>query len=316
MEEYLRSLRKQLNGFPPDEQAALMEEIRSHIESGENDPRMGKDAGQRAEKLMKEMGSSSDIGNGFKEIYRPNRLVDYLLIALPYTLSLYLTAVYMQFRPQYPWMDVRLNVIFDLVVLLIGLRRRSAIVVLFWINVAIMQLMYIVLQGVWQPYWYFGLQTILWAIVLIALLTLLVRIVWRYRHEALLVTFAILPLSMELLGTAVWSIQPVSYIYNPLDCSLLIIFLRMQGGNAQLYGTLVTMALFCLPSNRGLRWLALALSGLIMGFGREYLFDYQTGTVAMVALWIYYLYIVMPLAIVGVGWWLDWNRRRQIQLAM
>src|SRR5512139_1034622 len=42
-EEYIQSLRKQLKGFPIHEQDALIDEIRSHIESGEEDPKLGKD---------------------------------------------------------------------------------------------------------------------------------------------------------------------------------------------------------------------------------------------------------------------------------
>lgn len=312
MEEYLRSLQKQLKSFPADEQAALMEEIRSHIESGESDPRMGDDGEQRRDRMMKEMGSPNDMGKGLQQTYRPGRIVDYLLVAIPYVLSLYFTQLYLQLRPQYPWMDIRLNAVLDLVLISIGLWRRSVLVTLFWINIAVMQLLYIVLQGVWQPTWYFGLQTIVWAAVLLGLLVSFGQIVWRNRHDTLIVVYALLPLCMQLLGTAVWSIQPVTYTYNSLDRSLLVIFLRLQEGNAELYGTLATMAVFFLASNRDVRWIALLASALMIGLGRIYLFDYRTGTVAMVAQWVYYLYILIPMGIVGSAWWLDWRARQQI----
>lgn len=314
MDEYLRSLQRQLKSFPPEEQAALMEEIHSHMESGETDPGMGSDSPRRRERLMKEMGSPEDMGQGLKAVHRPNRLMDYLLVAIPYTLSLYFTAFYLQLRPQHPWMDIRLNVIMDLVLVAIALWRRSTLVILFWINIAAMQLLYIVLQGVWQPYWYFGLQTILWGILLVALLVFFGRIVWQNRHDPLIMVYALLPLCTQLLGTAVWSIQPVTYVYNPLDRSLLTVFLRLQEGNAEFYGTLVTMALFFLAANRDARWIALVASALLIGFGRVYLFDYRTGAVAMVAQWVYYLYILIPMGSVGGAWLLDWRKRQQIRL--
>jgi HAAS domain-containing protein len=316
MEDYLRGLQKQLKGFQPEERDALIEEVRSHIETGESDPSMGDELNERRQKLISEMGSPEDLGHGLRAIYRPNRLVDYLLAAIPYLLSLYFTALYTQLSPQYPWMDIRLNVIFDLVLIAVGLSRRSVLVTLFWINIAVMQLFYIALQGVWQPYWYFGTQTILWAALLIALLALLGQAVWKNRRDALITVYALLPLAMQLFGTAVWSIQPVNYIYNPLDRTLLMIYLEMQGGNSLVFGTLVTMAVFFLASNRAMRWLALYASALIMGLGRVYLFDYRTGTVALVAQWVYYLYCLLPLTGVCGAWLLDYFRRiRQMRPA-
>ena len=256
------------------------------------------------------------MGGGFQAIYRPNRFGDYLLVVIPYALYPVLNMLYLSLRPRYPWMDIRVDILIHLPLIALGLWRRSAALTLFWINVAVMQLVYIVAQGFWQPHWYFGMQTVLWAVVLAGLLLLFGQIVWKNRHDALIVVFALLPLSMELLGTTVWSIRPMSYVYNPLDRSLLIIFLQMQAAGIQFYETLATMALFFLPMNRNIRWLALAVSALIIGFGREYLFDYQTGAVASVAQWVYYLYVAAPAGIVLVGWWLERSRRQQMQLAV
>ena len=68
MEEYLHSLQQHLKDFPAEEQAAIMEEIQSHMESGENDPRMGTNGEQRRDRLMKEMGSPEDLGRGFRSV--------------------------------------------------------------------------------------------------------------------------------------------------------------------------------------------------------------------------------------------------------
>ena len=44
-EDFLRSLRAQLKSFSPREQDLLIEEIATHLESGEDDPAQGADRG-------------------------------------------------------------------------------------------------------------------------------------------------------------------------------------------------------------------------------------------------------------------------------
>ena len=272
MEEYLQALQKKLRGFPPEEQAALMEEIRSHVESGAADPRMGQDPQQRTKKLMNELCSAKDMGSGFKALYRPNRFVDYLLVVIPYLLYPLLNMLYLRLRPQYAWMDVRIDVLLHLPLVAIGLWRRSAAVTLFWVTLIAGQLLYVVTQGFWQSYWYFGVQTILWAILLAGLLALFGFVVWKNRHDLLVVAYGLLPLSVIVLGVTLWIIHPMSYSsYGPVDRSLLAIFLELEGRSIGFYGISILMASFFLPTNRSLRWMALAAWAAMMGLGRQYL---------------------------------------------
>ncbi len=317
MEEYIQSLQKQLKDFPPEEQAALMEEIKSHIESGEKDLQKGEDQDQGRKRLMHELGSPEELGKGFKALYRPNRFVDYLLVAIPYSLYPFLNALYIHLRPQYPWMDLRIDILIHLPLVWLGLCRRSAPLALFWLSIIVMQLLYMVTQGFWQSYWYFGVQTVIWALLLAGLLVLLGRIVWNNRNDLLIVTYALLPLSMLVLGMILWITHPTGYsTYNPVDRSLLVIYNELEGRGIPFYETIVTMALFFLPTNRNIRWVALAASALMIGLGREYLMDRQFGdTMGYLAYWVYYLYVLFPLTIVFCGWWLDRRKREQIQLA-
>ena len=76
------------------------------------------------------------------------------------------------------------------------------------------------------------------------------------------------------------------------------------------------MALFFLHTNRGIRWLALTIFGLTIGLGRDYLIQFQTrGMMTPMAYWVYYLWIILPLLIVFLGWWLDRSERQQPKLA-
>ncbi len=314
MEEYLEALQKQLKGFPQAERTALLEEIKSHIESGEADGNLGKSAQQRSDRLMEELGSPEDMGKGFRALYRPSRLVDFLLVAVPFALYPLLNMLYVRFAPT---MDVRADILIHLPLIAIGLWRRSPLVASFWITAVSPGLLYMVTQGFWQSYWYFGLQTILWAVLLAGLLILLGLIVWRNRRDLLTVLFALLPLCMLIIGVLLWIIHPTSYgSYNWADHSLLSIFLEIEGRRLVFYTFFPLMALFFLPRSRVIRWAALAVWGLMLGFGREYIMDYQTGNLAMLAHWVYYLYVAVPAAMVSLGWWLDRGKSLRPQLAV
>lgn len=314
MEDYLEALQEQLKGFPQAERTALLEEIQSHIESGEADGKLGKSAQQRSDRLMNELGSPEVMGKGFNAVYRPNRLVDYLLVAVPFALYPLLNMLYSRFTPP---LDLRSDILVHLPLIGIGLWRRSPLVASFWITAVAPGLLYIVTQGFWDSYWYFGLQTVLWAILFAALVFLLGLIVWRNRRDLLTVLFALLPLCVLVMGVLLWIIHPMSYnSYNWADRSLLHIFLEIEGRGLSFYTVFPLMALFFLPRDRGVRWVALAAWALMLGFGRQYLMDYQTGNLAMLAHWVYYVYVAVPAAMVSLGWLRDRAQAPRPQLAV
>lgn len=323
-EEYLRSLRKQLTSFPPDEQEDLIEEIRSHIEGGEEDPRMGRDMGERRKRIMNELGSPKDMGKGLKALYRPDRLMDYLLILIPYLFYLYLNSLYISLMPKYGWVDVRLDVLIHLPLIAVGLWRRSAVLTLFWTTLLVSQLF--IIAG---TYWYYGAQTIFWALLLIGLLTLAGNLLWKNRNDPLTVVFGLLPLSMCIIGVllnALSVIHPFELLiwrsawvasqhdgYGLLDRSLLAIYINIRDFTQ--FGSVFALALFFLPSKREIRWIALVISGLMIGLGHHYLLDFQYRSNLM-APWIYILWVVLPLFIVLFGWWLERSRQQQLKFAI
>ncbi|HLO32468.1 MAG TPA: hypothetical protein VK249_25180 [Anaerolineales bacterium] len=311
MEEYLRALRKELNDFSPEDQEALIAEVSTHIEDAEADPRMGKDLEQRRKKLMNELGSAKNMSRGFKDTYRPDRFIDYLLIVIPYLFYPYLNSLYLSLMTRYSWADVRLDILIHLPLIAVGLWRRSGPVTLFWISILVSQLSYITTQ----LYWYYGIQTIFWALLLLGLLLLAGYLVRKNRNDLLTVVFGFLPLSMCIIATVLALVQPTGSIaYGFLDRSLLVSYLFIE--NAGLYLSLAILALFFLSTNREFRWLALALSGLMIGLGRDYLIEFQTrDTMMPIASWVYYLWIALPLLIVFLGWWLERSKRQQLKLA-
>lgn len=314
-EEYIRSLREQLKGFSSEEQEALVEEIRSHMESGEADPKMGQNLEQRRTALMAELGSPDELGRNFKAIYRQNRFIDFLWIAIPYILYPFLNMLYMDLMPKYPWADVRLDILIHVPLIAVGMWRRSATVTLFWLATIATQIaaMLLVARG------YYGMaQTAFWVMALLALIALLGYLIWQNRHDALLVMVGLIPLVMCLVGSLFAIIHPgMVAVYGPVDRLLSKIYIDIAGaggGYLPFYGTLIAMALFFLTTNRTLRWLALGLFGLVIGLSRNYvnLFDAENG---LMASWVYALFAILPLAIVLLGWWVDPSKAQKVRFA-
>lgn len=313
-QEFIQGLRKQLKGFPAEEQEALLEEISSHIESGEDDPDLGSNIEQRRHKLMAELGSAKEMSAGFKAIYRPSKLIDYLLVAIPYLFYPLLNMLYASLMPKYPWADVRLDILIHLPLIAIGLWRRSALVTLFWITIIVTQIAAMLLLG--QGY-YGVFQTVLWLAIMLGLLVLLGVILRQNRSDPLIVTYALLPLVMCLAGSLLAVIHPTARVsFGAFDRFLLNIYVNAAGsgsGYLPFYGTLITLALFFLATNRDLRWLGLGLYGLVIGLSRHFvnLFDYR----GMMIPAVYTLYAILPLVIVFLGWLLNQSGKPQLELA-
>ena len=314
-EEYIRSLRKQLKGFSAEEQEAFVEEIRSHMESGEEDPKMGQTPEQRRKLLMAELGSPTDLGRNFKAIYRQNRFIDFLWIAIPYLFYPFLNRLYFDLMPTYSWADVRLDILIHMPLVVVGLWRRSAPITLFWLATLTTQIaaMLLLVRG------YYGeAQTAFWVVAMLGLVALLGYIVWQNRRDVLLVMFALLPLVMCLTGSLLAIIHPgVVVVYGPLDRILSKIYIDISGageGYLPFYGTLTALALFFLPRNRSIHWLALGLYGSVIGLSRNYVnfFDAEKG---LMASWVYILFAILPLVMVLLGWWADSSKTQQIQFA-
>ena len=309
-QEYIQKLREHLKSFSNEEREALIEEIRSHIESGEDDPKMGGSSDERGKKLMAELGSPTDMGKGFKMTYGTERIIDYLLIAVPYFLYPYLNMLYINLMPRYSWADVRLDILIHLPLVVLGLWRRSALLTLFWTNTLFMQIITMLLI---TPLYFGTFQIVIWLLVALGLLILLGRIIWQNRHDTLISALALLPLIMFGVGSVLAIIHPetaASYRLGPIDKLLLDVYINAAGfggGYLPFYGFLAILGLFFLSMNRNIRWFALGLYGLVIGLSRNYLnlFDVDWGLMHPLA---YLLYAILPLVLVLLGWMLSQSK--------
>jgi hypothetical protein len=305
-DEYLESLRKKLKGFSHDERAVLIEEIGSHIEGSEEDLKLGKDPVKRRQKIMSELGSPEQMAKGFKKVYQPGGLIDYLLIAIPFLLNLPINLLLLSLMPKYPWADARLVIIFHLVLLGIGFWRRSTLLTVFWLADLAVQLTSVL----WVAKGYYGsLQTVLWCIVLVSLVIQLGRMVWQNRHDFLIVTFALLPILMGIISLALgMTIHSNTYLYEPLEIFFFRLYLNT--GSFIWFIEMVPLISFMMVRNRNVRWLALAIFWLLLGLSRDRL-DYGV----IYPPFVYYLWIFLPITVIFLGWFLERIKHRQVRFA-
>lgn len=309
-EEYLRIFSQQLQGFSPEEQASLLEEIGSHIESHEEDLRTAKDPEVRRNKMMSELGSPQEMGKRFKMIYRPDRFIEFLLVAIPYLLYPFVNVMLQKmFGVEYV---VRAEVILYSILILVGLWRQSILTTLFWTTMIVTQTISMLLVG----YAFYGsLQSILWFVFAIGLTFLIGQIVWQNRSDLLTVVFVGVPLLMCAYGSVFILLDPqnVGSQLGVLDKLLLDIYIKSgDGGYFGYFGYILAIALFFLVTNRDIRWLALALFGSISTLSRYYL----NLSDELMPPWVYSLYVFIPLAIVFLCWWTERTKRKQISLAV
>ncbi len=324
IEKYFESLRRQLAGLHPTEQEAIIEEIRGHIEDAEEDARMGKSREERRQWIMNEIGSPRDLAGRFRAVYRPGRIIDYLLILGPFLLYPYLNALYIALMPRYSWADVRLDVLIHLPLIALGLWRRSAAVVLFWAAILISQLSTI--TG--RLYWVYGMQTVFWALLLLSLLMLAGYVMWQNRYDHATFAFGLLMIGMSVIGSllnVLSAISPFSLViwrgrwlaaqfapYGYLDRLLLVAYTHVRG--ISVLCSVVVLALFFISSNHPIRWLALAAAGIMMGLGHIFLLDYQLDENLM-APGVYISWVILPILIVLIGLWRDRSRTHPRELA-
>lgn len=67
---YLSHLRKKLKGINHSKCEDITAEIRSHIEDGLQDPRIGASERQRLERVMSEIGHPEEMAKGMNKVYR------------------------------------------------------------------------------------------------------------------------------------------------------------------------------------------------------------------------------------------------------
>jgi len=292
LEEYFQILHRKIKGFSRTDQAALIEEISSHIESGESDPGLGDNLEQRREKLMTELGSPDEMAKSLKDLYQQDGLIDYLLVAIPLLLNTSLNLLLVDLIPRYSWADVRVVVLLHLLLIAVGVGRRSKLLSLFWLPRTAIQVL-AVLALTQEYYLYQGI----WGLVLLGLIYLFGRIVWKNRRDVLVVVYAFLPVIVGGLGLAVGFVPLFLAGAGTIDLSIRQAFSNFSGFLDLL--NLAALAILFLARNRNLRWAVLAIYGLLLG-------SWMTQPRDLLVMWV-----ILPLLVVLAGWGLEKSLNRK-----
>lgn len=307
VDDYLNRLRAQLKGFLPEQQDEILAEVAAHIEEGERDDREP-DLVARRQRILDEMGSPADMGAGFRDVYRPNRWLEFLLIVIPaYLFFPLINVLYNLFtrggiyrdENQFFGFTIRAVILLGLVMLFISIRRRSLLLFAFWAPDVIARLVSLISrEGSWLPSLSGGLyslvETLLADLLLIALTFLLSRTVWKNRANLLIVLFALQPIIGTLFGgfTTQYGISNGIYPHYPNS----ILFGEVFNNVLEI----TSLAGFILLRPRDLRWAAFLLG---MGKFTAFMVISYWPNPLLVTVWASYT------AILFVMWAIDGRRR-------
>ena len=277
--DYLERLKASLKGFPPEEQAALLEEIAGHIEAAQMDPGFSADrSGAEApgKRLAAEMGSPEDLGRGLREVHRPRRWIDFLLVMVPVFLVLPLVNGIFQllfphlsevnFASPALYFGIRTTIAVQAALIAVSLLRRSKALLAFWLPETILVVFVLCYR---EKRWemtggYFNaslggvIESVFWLALLAGLVIWLVDFLVRSR-EPLLRVLALLPFLFTAGNMAVGSLISMGGFpggYNLPQWALFGYF------GAHQVGHVLWPVLFYLPRPRPLRWLGLLVYAL------------------------------------------------------
>jgi hypothetical protein len=300
---YLRDLRAQLKGFSEKEQAAILDEISDHIASGEEDPNPGR--GER----MAELGSAQDMAQNFKNVYRPGRWIDFLLIFIPVYLLMPLILPILQrvLGSGDAWngivlrTDIRVTVGLGLLFALWALKRRSAVLLAFWVPDVMTRIIVLMTR---EQRWRIGnevvggatswMESLAWYVALLGLAFWLGQIVWRNRRDILILLFALQPFIVTAFNVGTFAYAS-AYALDPHYPNWAI-----RGIGLINLTEMISLAGFCLLRSRNLRWLAFSSGMLCFATWMSAAF---WPNLLLVGLWGSVWFIFLG------GWWYDGRSR-------
>jgi len=344
--DFLCALRNKLKGFSQPERNALLEEIGSHLEAGAQDPGLDPDPERRKEKLMAEMGSPAQLDRGFRDVHRPGRLVDFLLILLPSLLFSIISRLDLSH-----WLGASSSIIqvclffsfYTVLMLFVSLLRRSLYLQLYWITPFIMGLIYLAQFLSWKylqisqhrmaiivqpgyPYVNFSFAQlppwagwILPAVLQLVLVLVVMRMLRSARPDSLSLVYACLLVYMGILSyyrpyldqsvANFFHIYSYWGVYDPNPLARLGWLVSL--GGLWNWIELGLLGIFFVSSKRDVRWLALGSYAIAYG-----IFDVLTTRLS--GYWAYLLLIelLLPLALFFTGWYLEHLRKRRLLSAL
>jgi hypothetical protein len=198
---FIEQLSHHLKQFSGVQRQDILDEIASHFEAGQNDPQLGSTPEERKTNLMNEMGSPSELGQGLRNVYRPNRLVDFLLVFIPVYLlfPLVVPLLLLSGKTQIKWehpatIYIYFPLLFGMGMVLLSAWRRSTLLLAFWIPDALCRLISLMFNQQRWTNWSDVPSNLVWYTVLLGLVYVMGRFLYKNRSDPLVILFAALPL--------------------------------------------------------------------------------------------------------------------------
>jgi hypothetical protein len=315
--EYLERLNSELKGFSPQEKAVFIEEIGAHIEEGQADNQLGDDGQARNQKLMDEMGSPNEMGHRLKEVHRPNRWIDFLLVFIPSEIIMALilivssillsnlAPIISSYASQPYWMaTIRISFILTILMAIIARQRRSVSLLLYWLPQAVITTFSLLFRKKrWELQSPFNnsligiIESLFWVIILVILFSWLVYTLSTNRNNPLLIVLAIIPFLImfgNMSRNSYISIAsfPNGYVLPNLNVT------HVLGFPIGLYqiSEFIWPLLFYVFSNKQVRWIGLFFYAVPIS---------MMNLVASISYPRLIVIWMVPSLIVIVGWFVD-----------
>jgi hypothetical protein len=305
--DYLERIRKKLKGFSPQEKLDFIDEIASHIESGQEDASLGEEG------VMAELGTPEQMEHGLRTVHRPNRLVDVLLVLIPgLTLSIciqlllnitYGTLKEWTVTDPHVYLGGRIAFLLAVLLALIGMRRSSVPLIIFWLTDSIGTLVSIMTR---EARFIPGqeqipgsiVESLLMYAILVALLFWLVRILRQNRFDLLLLIYTLLPLM--LIAANFTSVQILHRLTTSEQTTLTPPFGPLGILGYQLIWAM-GVSIFFLSGNRNIRWIGMLFVSVYYVIPNILIYS---SSISLFLIWSGILAVMLS------GWILDWFNQR------
>jgi hypothetical protein len=306
--DYLERIRIKLKGFSPQEKTDFIDEIASHIESGQEDASFGEG------RVMAELGTPEEMERGLRKVHRPNQLVNLLLLLIPELFLFRFIQVLLNvfYGPLKEWtvldphlyLGGRIALALALLLAVVGLQRRSVILIIFWLTDAIGTLVSLMTrEGRFIP----GqervsgstIESLLLYAILIGLVLWLVKTLKQNKFDLLLVVYALLPLTLMAANYSTAQILRQSGLLAVQTAVSFPIGLPAYA-RTQLFWVL-GVSVFFLFRQRSVRWFGILLVAVDHVYAS--IFSYNS-SILLLSIWSAILGMVLS------GWILDWFNRR------
>lgn len=259
---YLIQLQKDLNALSVAERADILAEIKSHIDDGLQDPQMGQTPREREAKLMAELGSPSDMGNGFSHTHYSHTWLDVVLALVPAVVIFVSKALVTGST-----MDMLLGWLVVLPIYLgmiyLSLRRKSLMLLGWWLAWTVLYASQSLMISTDSGETLFKVtKNIKWVatagytVLLLGLLYYFGRKLWAWRHDGLLVAFSLQPIIWSVVSFAMGVVS--IKLSSPTALGEYLHFFTLVEGPLYVFMVVLVMS----PASRRIRWYALILSAL------------------------------------------------------